>query len=163
MSECKQFTFDYGYVQSWPTREQPVITTYYAELKHGPLDDEHKPYLSHSLNLTLDCAKSLVEALNRAMDAQHKSDPQGALDAARACIALYETMSQGECDHHLGASVMAVLAELGNHHARTTALLFGELGDLALELVPPFSRIVSSSVNTGDLLRVGAMAPEDVL
>jgi hypothetical protein len=42
--------------------------------------------------------------------------------------------------HHLGAAVVAVLAELGDHHARPAALRFAEGGDLGLQLVPALGR-----------------------
>ena len=58
---------------------------------------------------------------------------------------------------------MAVLAQLGDHHARAAAFFFGEFGDLLLELVPAFGRVVGGCVHTGHLLRVGAVAPEDPL
>src|SRR5574343_348003 len=61
--------------------------------------------------------------------------------------------------HHLGATVVTVLAELGDHHARATTMLVGEFGDFLLELGPAFGRVVSGSVHTGQLLRVGAVAP----
>ena len=39
-------------------------------------------------------------------------------------------------------------------------MLLGELGNLALEFVPAFGRVIGSSVHTGHLLRIGAVAPE---
>ena len=47
--------------------------------------------------------------------------------------------------------------------ARAAAFFFGEFGDLLLELVPAFGRVVGGCVHTGHLLRVGAVAPEDPL
>jgi hypothetical protein len=34
--------------------------------------------------------------------------------------------------HHLGAAVVAVLAQLADHHARAAALLFGKVADVFL-------------------------------
>ena len=65
--------------------------------------------------------------------------------------------------HHLGAAVVPVLAQLGDHHARTAALLLGEGGDLGLQFFPAFGRVIGSCIHTGHLLRIGAMAPEDFL
>ena len=62
----------------------------------------------------------------------------------------------------LGAAIVAVLAELGDHHARTAALLFGEGGDLVLERFPAFGRVVGCGVDAGHLLRVGAVAAIDL-
>src|SRR5574343_1444703 len=61
--------------------------------------------------------------------------------------------------HHFGAAVVAVLAELGDHHPGATAVLVGEFGNFFLQLGPAFGRVVSGSVHTGHLLRVGAGAP----
>ena len=65
--------------------------------------------------------------------------------------------------HHLGAAVVAVLAELGDHHPRAPALLVGERRDLVLELVPAFGTVVGGCIHPGHLLRVGAVAPADLL
>ena len=61
--------------------------------------------------------------------------------------------------HHFGATVVTVLAQLGDHHAGATAFFVGEVGNFFFELFPALGRVISSSVHTGHLLRVGAMAP----
>jgi hypothetical protein len=61
--------------------------------------------------------------------------------------------------HDLGAAVVAVLAQLGDHHARPAALRFGEGVDLALERVPALGTVVGGGVHPGHLLGVGAVAP----
>ena len=65
--------------------------------------------------------------------------------------------------HHLGAAVVAVLAELGDHHARAAAFCVGERGDLGLQLVPALGAVVGGCIHAGHLLRVGAVAPADLL
>jgi hypothetical protein len=64
--------------------------------------------------------------------------------------------------HHLGAAVVAVLAQLGDHHARAAALLVAEGGDLGLELVPAFGTVVGGGIDAGHLLDVGAVAAVDL-
>ena len=62
---------------------------------------------------------------------------------------------------------MAVLAELGNHHARTSAFFVGKRSDIGFELVPIFHRVsvvvamvVGSGVNAGHFLGIGAVTAE---
>ncbi len=64
--------------------------------------------------------------------------------------------------HHLGATVMAVLAELGDHDAWATAFFFGEPGDICLDLFPAFLTFHNASVNTRNGLVVGAETTEDL-
>ena len=74
----------------------------------------------------------------------------------------------GKCGgHHFGATVMAVLAEFGNHHTRTSAFFVGKRSDIGFELVPIFHRVsvvvalvVGGGVNAGHFLGVGAVAAE---
>ena len=67
--------------------------------------------------------------------------------------------------HHFGAAVVAVLAELADHHAGAAALGVGEGGNVGLEDVPVFHgvalrSVVGGGVHTADLVRVGAVAAE---
>src|SRR5574343_272716 len=63
---------------------------------------------------------------------------------------------------HLGAAVVAVLAELGDHDARATTFFFGELGDIGLDLFPAFHAFDDASIDTGNGLVVGAETTEDL-
>lgn len=67
-SNAKSFNYSHGWVQAWPFREQPIVTSYYADLKHGPIGETVAPYLNHSLSLTLEAAESLVKALSEAIE-----------------------------------------------------------------------------------------------
>ena len=66
--KAKSFDFSHGWVQTWPFRDQPIVTSYYADLKHGPIDEKVVPYLNHSLSLTLEAAESLAKALSEAVE-----------------------------------------------------------------------------------------------
>ena len=62
---------------------------------------------------------------------------------------------------------MAVLAEFGNHHTRTSAFFVGKRSDIGLELVPIFHRVsvvvalvIGGGVNASYFLGVGAVAAE---
>ena len=78
----------------------------------------------------------------------------------RADVDVEAEVGEGGGDD-LGAAVVAVLAELGDHHARAAALGLGERGDLVLQLLPAFGAVVGGGVDAGDLLRVGAVAAPD--
>ena len=58
------------------------------------------------------------------------------------------------------AAIMAVLTQLGDHHARAAAFGLGERVDLALELFPALGRVVGGGIDARHLLRVGAVAAE---
>ena len=74
----------------------------------------------------------------------------------RADVDVEAEVGEGAGDD-LGAAVVAVLAELGDHHARPAPLVLGEGGDLALELLPALGAVVGRGVDARDLLRVGAV------
>ena len=72
--------------------------------------------------------------------------------------------------HHLGAAVMPVLSELGDHDPWPAALRLGEGGNVGFEGVPVFHGvcvavvgIVSGGVNARDLVRVGAVTAKGLL
>lgn len=66
--DSKIWSFSHGSVISAPLREQPVVVIFYAEFKHGPLEEPATPYMSQNLNLTLDAAKSLVANMTKAIE-----------------------------------------------------------------------------------------------
>ncbi len=55
-------------------------------------------------------------------------------------------VSKGRGDH-LGAPVVTVLAELGDHYARAAAFFFGKFGDVGLDGFPAFLSFHNTSVN----------------
>ena len=61
--------------------------------------------------------------------------------------------------HDLGAAVMAVLAELGDHHARAAAFRLSKRVDFGFQGFPAFGRVISGCIHSGHLLRIGAVAP----
>jgi hypothetical protein len=62
--------------------------------------------------------------------------------------------------HHLGAAVVAVLAQLADHHAGAAALRFGKALISVLSCFPALGTVISGCVHTGHLLRIGAVAPK---
>lgn len=59
----KYFKFTGGNVQSWPEEQAPVTVSYYADLLNG------KPgWISHSVWLELEQTKSLIAALQAAVN-----------------------------------------------------------------------------------------------
>ena len=82
----------------------------------------------------------------------------------RAHVHVKSQVSKGG-GHHFGAAVVAVLAELADHHAGAAALGVGEGGNVGLEGVPIFHgvalrSVVGGGVHAADLVRVGAVAAE---
>ncbi len=66
--------------------------------------------------------------------------------------------------HHFGATVVAVLTQLRNHHARTATMVFSKRGNVCLQSVPifhgvshVFAIVISRGINACDLLRVGTV------
>ena len=64
---------------------------------------------------------------------------------------------------HLGAAVVAVLAHLGDEHARAAALGAGELLDLAADLVEALVALVRAAVHARDGTDRGAVPREHLL
>src|SRR5574343_755164 len=63
---------------------------------------------------------------------------------------------------HLGAAIVTVLAELGDHDARPAAFFLGEFGNVGLDGFPAFLSSHDTSVHTRNGLVVGAEAAEDL-
>ena len=65
--------------------------------------------------------------------------------------------------HYFGTAVVSILAQFCNHHAGATTVGFTKCSDLTLQGIPPFGGIISGSVHTSHLLRIGAVAPKNFL
>ena len=67
------------------------------------------------------------------------------------------------CCDDLGAPVVTVLAQFGDHHTRATSLLAGKSVDLHFELFPTLGGIIGSGVHPCNLLNVSTMSTENLL